>query len=63
MQYAVAVNRRGLEEKSEPGKPAAASFGKVECINAVGEAIRSHTSDISVDLTNPQVRRSLLLFV
>lgn len=58
LQYAVAVNRRGLDEKERTGDAAAStvSFGKLECIHAVTEAIQSLTPHISVDLTNPQVK-------
>lgn len=54
-QYAVAVNKRGLEDKEKPGVTTASVFGKPECIHAVAEAIQSLTEYISVDLTNPQV--------
>ena len=57
LQYAVAVNRRGLEKKEKTGEGAASTstFGKLECIHAVAEAIQSLTPYVSVDLTNPQV--------
>lgn len=57
LKYAVAVNRRGLDEKERTGDAAAStvSFGKLECIHAVTEAIQSLTPHISVDLTNPQM--------
>jgi len=63
LQYAVAVNRRGLEEKEKTGEAAAStvSFGKLDCIHAVAEAIQSLTPYISVDLTNPQVTMKLVV--
>lgn len=55
LKYAVAVNKRGLEDKEKPGVTTASVFGKPECIHAVAEAIQSLTEYISVDLTNPQM--------
>lgn len=62
LQYAVAVNRRGLEEKGKTIEGAApvGTFGKLECIHAVAEAIQSLTPYVSVDLTNPEVTLTLL---
>jgi hypothetical protein len=63
LQYAVAVNRRGLEEKEKTGEGVASTgtFGKLECIHAVAEAIQSLSPHVSVDLTNPQVTLMLLV--
>ncbi|KAG0589137.1 hypothetical protein M758_2G248300 [Ceratodon purpureus] len=57
LKYAVAVNRRGLEEKGKTIEGAApvGTFGKLECIHAVAEAIQSLTPYVSVDLTNPEM--------
>lgn len=53
LQFAVAVNKRGLEEKES--KEGGEMFGKMECIHAVAEAVQSVAKHTSVDLTNPEV--------
>lgn len=64
LQYAVAVNRRGVEkEKTGDGAASTGSFGKLECIHAVAEAIQVLTPCVSVDLTNPQVTLKFLAHV
>lgn len=53
LQFAVAVNKRGLEEKES--KEGGGIFGKMECIHAVAEAVQSVAEHTLVDLTNPEV--------